>query len=122
MKEQEIQSDHDQEQATFDCKNATHDQEALTTRSWHISPPSREPRSRLTRKRAQNRIGTDRWAHHKFEAAHINVLPHEDYSDNKVDSSHFRTEAYHRQTRRRIEESSDIQAFDELIQRRIEKA
>jgi len=54
--------------------------------------------------------------------AQINVPLHEDYSDNKTDSPHSRTEANHRKTQRRNKESSDIQALDELIQRRIEEA
>ena len=44
------------------------------------------------------------------------------YSDNEAYSLHFHAEAYHRQTRRKIEESTDIRLLDELIQRRIEEA
>jgi len=51
-------------------------------------------------------------AHHKFETAQINVPLHKDYSYNEADSPGSLTEAYHCQTWRRIEESSDIQALD----------
>ena len=51
-----------------------------------------------------------------------NTLLHEDYSDNEANLSHFRTEAYNRQTWRRIKEPSNLCGLDELIQRSIEEA
>ena len=51
----------------------------------------------------------------QIEAAEINIPLHEDYFDNEADSPLFQIEAYHSQTQRKIEEFSDIWAFDELI-------
>ena len=51
-------------------------------------------------------------AYHKFKAAQINILLHQDYSDNEAESPHSRTEAYHHQTQRRLAGSSNIWSLD----------
>ena len=47
---------------------------------------------------------------------------HEDRTDNEANSPHFQMGVQYNQTRRRIEEFSDIPTLDELVQWRIEEA
>jgi len=74
IKEKQTQSDHDWEQASLTRENDAHEQEALKHDNDQLMAQITTLYSLeadITRKQAQRAL--NRWAHHKFEVAQINV-------------------------------------------------